>query len=167
MIKGPMPCLWFDDQAEAAAEFYTSVFDDSRIVQTAPYPKAAEAVSGKPAGSLMTVDIEIKGTRFQLLNGGPQFTFSEAVSFTFECDTQDEIDSLWDKLVEGGGEHGPCGWLKDRFGVSWQVVPSGWDELVQGNDPEAYERASSALFRMGKIDIAELRRAAGGATTSA
>jgi predicted 3-demethylubiquinone-9 3-methyltransferase (glyoxalase superfamily) len=161
MISAPMPCIWFDDEAEAAAELWTSVVPNSRIVQTQAYPAAAEEVAGKPAGSVMTVDIELAGVRWQLLNGGPQFNdHDESVSFVLQCDTQQEIDELWDRLVEGGGEHGPCGWLKDRFGISWQVVPSGWDELVRREDPEAFERSMAAMLKMGKLDIAELRRAA-------
>ena len=166
MIKAPAPCIWFDDQAEEAARLYTSVVPNSRIVQTALYPKSAEEVSGKPAGSVMTVDVELGGQRFQLLNGGPQFTPNEAISFTLECETQQEIDDLWERLVEGGGEHGPCGWLKDRFGVWWQVTPTGWDELVRRDDPQAYDRAMAAMLKMGKIEIDELRRAAAGETVT-
>lgn len=162
MISAPTPCIWFDDQAEDAARLWTSIVPNSRIVTTQTYPRSAEAVAGKPAGSVMTVDIELNGQRWQLLNGGPEFTHSEAVSFVLECDTQAEIDQLWDALVEGGGEHGPCGWLKDRFGVSWQVVPAGWDELVRREDPEAFERAMAAMLTMGKLEIEQLRRAAGG-----
>lgn len=167
MITAPIPCIWFDDQAEQAATLYTSIIPNSRVVQTTAYPPSAEQVSGKPAGSVMTVDIELDGQRWQLLNGGPQFTPDEAISFVVECERQDEIDDLWERLAADGGEHGPCGWLKDRFGVSWQVVPAGWDELVQRDDSEAFDRAMGAMLKMGKLDIAELRRAAAGATARA
>jgi predicted 3-demethylubiquinone-9 3-methyltransferase (glyoxalase superfamily) len=160
MIQPPVPCIWFDDQAEEAASFYTSVVPNSRIVQTQRYPESAVEVSGKPAGSVMVVDVDLGGQRFQLLNGGPGFTPDEAISFVLQCDTQDEIDELWNALVDGGGNHGPCGWLSDRFGVSWQVVPSQWDELVQQGDPMAFDRAMAAMLTMGKIDIEELSRAA-------
>lgn len=166
MIAAPITCIWFDDQAEDAATLYTSIVPNSRIVDIQHYPKSAEAVSGKPAGSVMLVEIELAGQRWQLLNGGPQFTPDEAVSFVLECETQDEIDDLWEQLVQGGGEHGPCGWLKDRFGVSWQVVPSGWNDLVQRTDPEAYDRAFAAMLEMGKLDIEVLRRAATGETVA-
>jgi predicted 3-demethylubiquinone-9 3-methyltransferase (glyoxalase superfamily) len=167
MIKAPAPCIWLDDQAEEAAAFYTSVVPNSRIIGTTLYPKSTEDVSGKPAGTVQTVDIEIGGQFFQLLNGGPTFSPSEGISFILECDTQAEIDELWERMVEQGGEHWPCGWLKDRFGVSWQVVPSGWKELMQSDDPEAYDRAIAAMLKMGKLDIEGLRRAAAGETVAA
>ena len=168
MISGPMPCIWFDDEAEDAAKLWTSVVPNSSIIATQEYPASAEEVSGKSAGSVMTVDIELAGVRWQLLNGGAQFNnHDEAVSFVLQCDTQSEIDQLWERLVEGGGEHGPCGWLKDRFGISWQVIPAGWDELVQREDPAAFERAMAAMLKMGKLDIEELRRAAEGVEVGA
>lgn len=162
MIKAPHPCLWFDDQAEQAAEFYTRVIPNSRIVETTRYPAAGQDVTGKPAGSVMTVIIELNGAPVMLLNGGPQFSFDEAMSLVLACDSQEEIDELWDALVDGGGEHGPCGWLKDRFGLSWQVVPAGLDELFASSAPEARNRAMEAMLQMGKLDLAELRRAAEG-----
>jgi predicted 3-demethylubiquinone-9 3-methyltransferase (glyoxalase superfamily) len=152
-----VPNLWFDTQAEEAANFYLSVFKNSRIVAVARY---TEAGPGEP-GSVMTVEFELDGQRFVGINGGPQFTFSEAVSFQITCADQDEIDYYWQRLTEGG-EEGPCGWLKDRYGLSWQVVPTGMDELFSGPDPARAERAMRAMFEMKKLDVAELQRAADG-----
>ncbi|MDQ3870080.1 MAG: VOC family protein [Chloroflexota bacterium] len=152
------PNLWFDTEAEEAAGFYTSVFENSRIVNVTHYPEAAP----RPAGMVMTVEFELDGHRFVAINGGPEFTFDEAVSLQIHCETQDEVDYYWDKLIEGGGEHGPCGWLKDRFGLSWQVVPEGMAELFEDPDPSRKERAMEAMLKMSKLDIAELRRAADG-----
>ncbi len=152
-----VPNLWFDTQAEEAAEFYTSVFPNSRIVSVARYPEGSPG----PAGTVMTVEFELDGERFVGLNGGPQFTFSEAVSFIIECDSQDEIDLYWDKLSEGGQE-GPCGWLKDRYGLSWQIVPKGIGEVFADADPEKAQRAMQAMLKMGKLDIQALRDAAEG-----
>ena len=154
-----VPNLWFDTEAEEAANFYVSLFDDSRILSVTRYTEAGP----REAGLVMTVEFQLKGQRFVAINGGPEFTFSEAVSFLIECDDQAEIDHYWDALREGGGEEGPCGWLKDRFGLSWQVVPRGIDELLGGGDPERGARAMAAMFDMKKIDIAELRRAAAAA----
>ena len=151
------PNLWFDTEAEDAAEYYTSVFGNSRIVSVAHYNEAAP---GK-AGSVMTVEFELDGQRFVAINGGPEFKFNEAVSLAIDCATQDEIDYYWAKLTDGGSE-GPCGWCKDRFGLSWQVVPSAIDELFGDADPERAERAMKAMFSMKKLDIAELLRAADG-----
>ena len=150
------PCLWFDDQAEEAAAFYTSLFPDSRILSTVPYPEGAPG----PTGSVMLVDVEIDGSRLQLLNGGPLFTFSEAISLVVTVDTQEEIDRLWDGLTAGGGEPGQCGWLKDRFGVSWQVAPAGLQEMAA--DPERFARAMQAVLRMTKLDLASMNAAADG-----
>jgi len=152
-----VPNLWFDTQAEEAAAFYCEVFPDSRIVTTARY---TDAGPGEP-GSVMTVEWELNGQKFLGINGGPQFTFSEAVSFLVTCDTQEEIDYYWDRLSEGGSE-GPCGWLKDRYGLSWQVVPTGMEELFADPDPERARRAMEAMLKMGKLDIAALRSAADG-----
>ena len=129
------PNLWFDTEAEEAANFYTSVFQDSRIVSMAHYPEGAP----RPAGTVMTVEWELGGQRFIGINGGPEFKFDEAVSFQINCDTQDEVDYYWERLSEGG-EEGPCGWLKDRFGLSWQVTPAGMDELFTDSDPERARR---------------------------
>jgi predicted 3-demethylubiquinone-9 3-methyltransferase (glyoxalase superfamily) len=152
-------CLWFDDQAEEAARFYAGALRDGRIGDTTRYDEASSKPSRKPPGSVMTVDFEAEGQRFQALNGGPDFTFSEATSFVVERDTQEELDATWDALLEGGGEEVQCGWLKDRFGVSWQVVPSELPAMFSGEDPEAGRRAFEAMLGMKKLDIDELRRA--------
>jgi predicted 3-demethylubiquinone-9 3-methyltransferase (glyoxalase superfamily) len=148
------PNLWFDGNAEEAADFYVSVFDNSRVVSTAHYTESSPGETG----TVMTVEWEIDGQRFVGINGGPQFEFSEAVSFQIDCETQEEIDYYWDKLSEGG-EEGPCGWLKDRFGLSWQVVPTGMGELFDGPEERA-DRAMAAMLKMRKLDIAALREAA-------
>ena len=147
--------LWFDTQAEDAANFYTSVFKNSRIISVNRYTE----VGPRPAGTVMTVEFELDGTRFVGINGGPQFKFDEAVSFQISCEDQGEIDYFWERLTEGGDE-GPCGWLKDKFGLSWQVVPTGMDEFFGDPDPGRAERAMKAMLGMSKIDIAEIRRAA-------
>jgi predicted 3-demethylubiquinone-9 3-methyltransferase (glyoxalase superfamily) len=152
-----VPNLWFDDQAEEAAEYYCSIFPNSRIVSVAPY---TEAGPGEP-GSVMTVEWELNGQRFVGINGGPQFTFSEAVSFQVTCDDQDELDAYWERL-SAGGEEGPCGWCKDKYGLSWQVVPTGMDEMFSDPDPGKAQRAMQAMFGMKKIDIAALHAAADG-----
>ena len=149
--------LWFDGQAEEAAEFYVSIFPNSRVVTVARYTEAGP----REAGTVMTVEFELDGQRFVAIDGGPQFSFSEAVSFQITCETQDEIDHYWERLSEGGSE-GPCGWLKDRFGLSWQVVPSGMDELFSDPDQSRATRAMEAMFTMRKIDVAALRAAADG-----
>ena len=152
-----VPNLWFDTEAEAAADFYTSVFDSSRIVSVTRYPDAGPG----PVGSVMTVEFELNGQRFVGINGGPQFTFSEAVSFQITCDTQDEVDYYWERLSDGGQEV-QCGWLKDRFGLSWQVVPTGMEELLNDPDPERANLAMEAMLTMVKLDVAALRAAADG-----
>ena len=149
------PNLWFDTEAEEAASFYISVFPNSRIVSVAHYTEAGP----RPAGSVMTVEFELDGQRFVGINGGPQFTFSEAISLLINCKDQAEIDYYWEKLTDGG-EEGPCGWLKDRYGLSWQVVPAGMDEIFSDPDPARAERAMQAMFGMSKLDIAALRSAA-------
>jgi predicted 3-demethylubiquinone-9 3-methyltransferase (glyoxalase superfamily) len=151
------PNLWFDTQAEEAAAFYTSVFKNSRIVNVTHYTEAGP----RDAGMVMTVEFELDGQRFVGINGGPEFTFDEAVSFEIACEDQAEVDYFWERLSEGGQE-GPCGWLKDKFGLSWQVVPTGMEELFTDPDPQRAERAMSAMLQMGKLDIAALRRAADG-----
>ena len=152
------PFLWFDTQGEDAARFYTSVFPNSRIVDIQRYGEAGP----RDAGTVMTVAFELEGQRFVALNGGPDFTFNEAISFEVECDDQAEVDRYWDTLSDGG-EPGPCGWLKDRFGVSWQIVPKRLTELLADDDREKAQRVMGAMLRMGKIDVAELERAAEGA----
>jgi predicted 3-demethylubiquinone-9 3-methyltransferase (glyoxalase superfamily) len=152
-----VPNLWFDTEAEEAANFYVSVFKNSRIVSVLHYTEAGP----RDAGMVMTVEWELDGQRFVGINGGPEFKFDEAVSFEIKCEDQEEIDYYWEKLSEGGAE-GPCGWLKDRYGLSWQVVPTGMEELFTDPDPERARRAMEAMLKMGKLDIAELRRAADG-----
>jgi predicted 3-demethylubiquinone-9 3-methyltransferase (glyoxalase superfamily) len=161
MLQKIIPNLWFDTEAEEAANFYISVFDNSRIVTVAHYTGAGP----RPAGMVMSVEFELEGQRFVGINGGPEFTFSEAVSFQITCETQDEVDYYWQRLSEGGQE-GPCGWLKDRFGLSWQVVPTGMDELFTDPDPERARRAMQAMLGMTKLDIAALRSAADGELTA-
>ena len=153
--------LWFDTEAEEAAEFYTSIFDDSRIVSVAHYTEAGP----REAGMVMVVEFELDGQRFVGINGGPEFKFDEAVSFEIKCETQEEIDYYWARLTEGGSE-GPCGWLKDRYGLSWQVVPTGMEELFADPDQERAKRAMEAMFGMRKLDIAALREAADGVQAS-
>jgi len=161
MPRKIVPNLWFDTQAQEAAAFSCSVFENSRVVNVARYTEAGP----RPAGTVMTVEFELDGQRFVAINGGPQFTFDEAVSFAIECETQEEIDLYWDRLSDGG-EEGPCGWLKDRYGLAWQVVPTGMDELFADPDPARAERAMRALLGMGKLDIAALRSAADGTPAS-
>ena len=151
------PNLWFDTEAEEAAAFYISVFPNSRIVNVARYTEAGP----RPAGMVMTIEFELDGQRFIGINGGPQFTFDEAVSFQINCETQDDVDYYWERLSEGG-EEGPCGWLKDRYGLSWQVTPPGMDELFADPDPKKAERAMKAMLGMSKLDLAALRSAAEG-----
>ncbi|HET8539373.1 MAG TPA: VOC family protein [Anaeromyxobacter sp.] len=148
------PFLWFESQAEEAARFYASIFDDARIGEITRYGPAGPG----PEGSVMTVEFELQGQRFIALNGGPQFKFTEAVSFSVECETQEEVDELWEKLADGG-EEGPCGWLKDRYGLSWQVTPKALGELLADRDPARSRRVMEAMFRMKKLDVAGLRRA--------
>ncbi|HEV2769914.1 MAG TPA: VOC family protein [Solirubrobacteraceae bacterium] len=157
MAQRITPNLWFDTEAEEAAGFYTSVFENSSIVHVARYTE----VGPRPAGMVMTVEFELDGQRFVAINGGPQFSFTEAVSLMVTCQTQEEIDFYWERLSEGG-EEGPCGWLKDRYGLSWQVVPTGMDELFADPDPSRAERAMKAMLGMRKLDIAALRSAADG-----
>ncbi len=152
-----VPNLWFDTLAEEAAGFYVSVFKNSRIVNVTHYTEAGP----RPAGMVMTVEFELDGQRFVGINGGPEFTFDEAVSFQITCENQDEVDYFWERLSEGGQE-GPCGWLKDRYGLSWQVVPAGWAELFADPDPKRAERAMKAMLGMSKLDIAALGSAADG-----
>jgi predicted 3-demethylubiquinone-9 3-methyltransferase (glyoxalase superfamily) len=154
-----VPNLWFDTQAEEAAEFYCSVFPDSRILSKSHYTEAGP----REAGMVLTVEWELDGQRFTGINGGPNFTFDPAVSFLIECEDQDEIDYYWDKLLEGGGEESQCGWLSDRYGLSWQVVPKGMDEIFARSDDGA-RRAMEAMFGMRKLDVAALRAAAEGVT---
>lgn len=156
------PCLWFTDEAEEAATFYTGIFPNSRITTVTRYPGAGQEIHGRPEGSVLTVDFVVNGQPFTALNGGPAFTFNEAVSFQVLCDTQAEIDHYWTQLAAGGDPKAQqCGWLKDRFGLSWQIVPKGMAELLNQPDREKANRAMAAVLRMRKIDVAELQRAAG------
>jgi predicted 3-demethylubiquinone-9 3-methyltransferase (glyoxalase superfamily) len=152
------PFLWFDNQAEEAAKFYASIFKDSKIVNIARYDDAGAAASGRPKGTVMTVAFELEGQPFIALNGGPVFKFTEAISFVVNCKTQQEIDKLWEKLSEGGAK-GRCGWLKDKYGVSWQIVPAILGELLQDKDAEKTQRVMKAMLQMDKIDIKGLTQA--------
>lgn len=154
------PFLWFDTEGEEAAEFYTSVFPNSKILEVTRYGSAGP----RPEGMVMTVRFELDGQEFVALNGGDEFTFSEAISFAVQCETQDEVDAYWSKLTDGG-EEGPCGWLKDRYGVSWQIVPTRLPELLTDPDKEKAQRVMEAMLGMTKIEIDELERAAGAVAT--
>jgi predicted 3-demethylubiquinone-9 3-methyltransferase (glyoxalase superfamily) len=153
------PCPWYDTEAEAAANHYVSIFKDSRIVQIGRYGEEGRDIHGKEPGSAMIVEFEIQGQRFSALNGGPQFRFSEAISFQVHCETQAEVDYFWSKLSEGGSE-GRCGWLTDKFGLSWQVVPTIIPELLRDEKSDKAQKVMKAVFQMGKLDIATLKRAA-------
>jgi predicted 3-demethylubiquinone-9 3-methyltransferase (glyoxalase superfamily) len=148
-------CLWFDTEGEEAAKFYTSLFPNSKIGKIMRHGSGGP----RPEGTVMTVNFELMGQEFVALNGGPQFKFNEAISFQVLCDDQDEVDEYWEKLAEGG-EHGPCGWLKDKFGVSWQVVPTALPRLLDDPDTEKTQRVMAAMMNMKKIEIDELERAA-------
>jgi predicted 3-demethylubiquinone-9 3-methyltransferase (glyoxalase superfamily) len=152
------PCLWFDSEAEEAANAYVAVFKNSRILRTSRYGKEGHEVHGRQAGSVMTVEFEIDGQRFVALNGGPHFKFNEAVSFQVHCATQEEIDYYWDALTKQGSE-GPCGWLKDKYGLSWQIVPTVLPEMLMDPDPEKSGRVTQAFLQMKKFNIAALERA--------
>ena len=152
------PCLWFDTKAEGAARFYTSVFKNSAIKQISRYGKAGQEVHGREPGSVMVVAFEIEGLAFTALNGGPHFKFNEAVSFQVHCETQQEIDHFWSELAKEG-EEGPCGWLKDKFGLSWQIIPKALPEMLMDGNSETAQRVMRSMLQMRKIDIAALRRA--------
>ena len=149
------PCLWFDTEGEDAATFYTSLFPNSKITNVSRYGKAGP----RPEGSVMTVEFELDGRAFVALNGGPDFTFNEAISFQVSCEDQEEVDKYWSEL-SAGGEEGPCGWLKDRFGLSWQIIPKRLPELLGDPDREKSQRVMAAMLQMRKIEIDELERAA-------
>jgi len=153
-----VPCLWFNGQAEEAAAFYCSVFPNSRVTRVQPYPEGSPFPAPFGPGTAMTVDFELDGQPYTALNGGPEFTFSEATSMQIFCADQDEIDHYWDGLTADGGEESMCGWLKDKYGFSWQVVPSTLNEL-ESDDPAKQKAVADAIFRMKKLDIAELQRA--------
>ncbi len=161
-MKKIVPNLWFDTEAEEAAKLYTSVFPNSRILKVEKYPEGMEEVTSKPAGSVMTVGFELDGNEFLALNGGPDFKFTEAVSFMYPCDNQEQVDEYWNKLTADGGEESMCGWLKDKFGMSWQIVPTQLNDYLTDPDPEKAQRATQAMLKMRKIDIAELEKAVNG-----
>jgi predicted 3-demethylubiquinone-9 3-methyltransferase (glyoxalase superfamily) len=152
------PFLWFEDQAEQAVKFYTSIFRNSKIGKIARYDKAGEKVSGRPAGSVMTVEFQIEGQKFIALNGGPEFKFNEAVSFVVNCKTQAEVDRYWNKLSAGGRKI-QCGWLTDKYGLSWQIVPTALGELMSSKDPVRSQRVMEAMLKMVKLDIKKLKQA--------
>lgn len=157
------PCLWFDDQAEDAAKLYTSIFRNSKIVTVSRYGEAGREIHGKPPGSVLTVEFELDGQSFTALNGGPMFKFNEAISLVIRCETQEEVDHYWEKLSSGGDKNAQqCGWLKDRFGVSWQVVPTVLTEMLTDPDTKKSQRAMTAMFQMKKLDIGQLKRAHAG-----
>jgi predicted 3-demethylubiquinone-9 3-methyltransferase (glyoxalase superfamily) len=158
------PFLWFDEQAEEAAKFYVSVFESSKLDAVTRYDEASARASGRPVGSVMTVAFELAGQPFTALNGGPHFKFTEAISFVVSCRTQQEIDHFWSKLAAGGQEV-QCGWLKDRFGVSWQIVPTELTEMLQDKDREKSRRVMAAMLQMKKLDLAALRAAYAGRAT--
>ncbi|MFE4815100.1 VOC family protein [Streptomyces sp. NPDC056704] len=151
-------CLWFDGQAEEAAHYYVSIFKNSRLGRIARFPESEHGT----AGSVMAVDFVANGQKFVALNGGPQFTFDEAISFQIHCDDQEEVDHYWNKFVEDGGEAGPCGWVKDKYGLSWQVVPSRLIDLISDPDTEKAARTAQAMYKMSKLDIAALEKAYAG-----
>ena len=162
-MKPMTPCLWFDDQAEEAANFYASIFPNSKIGHITRFSEAGKEIHGKAPGSVMTVAFELDGQGFTGLNGGPMFQFNEAISFQVNCDTQDEVDHYWNKLSEGGDKNAQqCGWLKDKFGVSWQIVPTILDQLIRDKDPAKSQRTMTALLQMKKLDIDALKRAHAG-----
>jgi predicted 3-demethylubiquinone-9 3-methyltransferase (glyoxalase superfamily) len=154
-VQKIQPCLWFDDQAEEAVNFYISTFADSKMGIVFRDPIGV----GGPKGRVLTVTFELGGQEFMALNGGPEFKFNEAISFLVTCETQEEVDALWTKLTSGGGEESQCGWLKDKFGLSWQIVPRVLDEMLQDKDPAKAKRVMEAMLQMKKIDIAGLKRA--------
>jgi predicted 3-demethylubiquinone-9 3-methyltransferase (glyoxalase superfamily) len=152
------PCLWFDTQAEEAVKFYASVFKNSKIGKVSRYGKEGFEVHGKKAGTVMTVEFELEGQKFLALNGGPHFKFTEAVSFQVHCETQQEIDHFWSELAKDG-EEGPCGWLKDKFGLSWQIIPKALPEMLMDGNSETAQRVMRSMLQMRKIDLAALRQA--------
>jgi len=156
-MQSLITCLWFDGEAEAAAKFYVSLFPNSKLGAVTPYPSDIE---GKKAGEVMTVDFELNGQKFVGLNGGPDFKFNEAISFQIPCENQAEIDRYWNAFVQGGGEESVCGWCKDRFGLSWQVIPKDLPKLLSPSDPAKAKRVSDAFLKMRKLDIAAIEAAA-------
>jgi predicted 3-demethylubiquinone-9 3-methyltransferase (glyoxalase superfamily) len=158
-IKGITSCLWFDKEAEDAAKLYCSVFKNSKMGKVMRYGKEGFEIHRQPEGKVMTIDFELEGAKFVALNGGPQFKFSEAISFQIHCETQEEIDYYWSRLTADGGQGGPCGWLKDKFGLSWQVVPTALIDILSGSDTAKAQRVTKAFLKMKKFDIAAFKSA--------
>lgn len=159
-VRSIAPCLWFDGQAEEAANFYTSIFKNSKIEKVQRYSQAGQEIHGRPPGSVMTVVFELNGQKFTALNGGPAFKFNEAISFEVHCETQEEVDAYWERLSAGGDPKAQqCGWLKDKYGVSWQIIPAGMDELFDDYTSPQAQRAMRAMLQMKKLDLAALKRA--------
>ena len=156
------PCLWFDTQGEDAARFYVSIFKNSKILRISRYNKEGHDIHKRPAGMVMVVEFELDGQRFLALNGGPQFKFSEAVSLSVSCADQAEVDYYWSKLTAGGGQEGPCGWLKDKFGLSWQIVPDVVPDMLMDDKSDKAQRVTKAFMQMKKLDIAKLEQAYAG-----
>jgi len=156
------PFLWFDHQAEEAAKFYTSVFKNSKVGRILRYDEATAKAAGGPVGSVLTIEFEIEGQKFTALNGGPQFKFNESVSFVVYCQTQDEVDYFWQKLTADGGQESECGWLRDKFGLSWQITPTVLIEMLHDKDPKKSGRVMNAMMQMQKIDISKLKAAYAG-----
>ena len=153
-----LPCLWFDSEAEEAAKFYASIFKNAKIGKINRYGKEGFEVHGRKEGTVMTVEFEIEGQKFVALNGGPHFKFNEAVSFQIHCETQQEIDHFWSKLAEGGKEQ-PCGWVKDKFGLCWQVIPNALPQMLMDDDSQKAQRVMKSMLQMSKIDMDALKRA--------
>jgi predicted 3-demethylubiquinone-9 3-methyltransferase (glyoxalase superfamily) len=156
------PFLWFDNQAEEAVKFYTSIFKNSKVGKITPYGESAEKAAGQPAGWVMTVEFELEGQKFTALNGGPVFKFNESISFVVNCEAQEDVDYFWEKLTADGGQESQCGWLKDKFGVSWQVVPTVLIEMLHDKDSEKSERVMKEMLQMQKLDIKKLNDAYAG-----
>jgi predicted 3-demethylubiquinone-9 3-methyltransferase (glyoxalase superfamily) len=152
-------CLWFDHTAEEAVKLYTSIFKNSKIGTTTYYDEASAKASGIPAGTVLVITFELEGREFMALNGGPMFKFTEAVSLVVNCDNQQEIDYYWEKLTANGGQESMCGWLKDKYGLSWQITPKNWEKMMNGKDPVKSKRAMEAMLKMKKLDIATLEKA--------
>jgi predicted 3-demethylubiquinone-9 3-methyltransferase (glyoxalase superfamily) len=153
------PFLWFDDQAEEAVKFYTSIFKNSKVGRVLRYDENAAKASGRPLGSVLTIEFEIAGQKFTALNGGPEFKFNESISFVVHCDTQKDVDYFWEKLTADGGQESACGWLKDKFGVSWQITPTVLIDMLHDKNPEKAGRVMKAMLQMKKIDIKTLNKA--------
>ncbi|MGB9473660.1 MAG: VOC family protein [Candidatus Udaeobacter sp.] len=156
------PFLWFDSQAEEAVKFYTSIFENSKVGKILRYDEASAKAANRPVGSVLTIEFEIEGQKFTALNGGPQFKFNESVSFVVDCETQDEVDYFWQKLTVDGGQESACGWLRDKFGLSWQITPTVLIEMLHDKDPKKSERVMKAMLQMEKIDIKKLKEAYAG-----